>query len=146
MNQNSKCNTCDLGYYEDDKYWCTQYNKFVDVDRNVCLFYGIESNAENMVVRKATEFDMVLDEINDMFYSKNKEYRSDSDIFNNFRQTAIRHFGSASKENMIKTLLIYADKHASALAVNGFNDSNFEERCIDLAVYHIIAVCISRMK
>lgn len=87
-----------------------------------------------------TEIKQILNDIEDMFETKNDQYGSkqEQDEFYNFRQQALRTFGNDDPESMYKILKILVDKHLVTLNKNGLDDSNFEERCIDVIVYHII--------
>ena len=87
----------------------------------------------------------ILTEIEVLFKDKNDQYAS-NDPFHNFRQTAIRHFGRASNENMFKSLQILADKHLVTLSKEGVGDDAFEERCKDVVVYYLIAIAMKRME
>lgn len=95
-----------------------------------------------------TEIKQILNDIENMFTTKNDQYGSKQkqDEFYNFRQQALRTFGNDDPESMYKILKILVDKHLVTLNKNGLDDSNFEERCIDVIVYHIIAIFMHRLK
>ncbi|MDW7668057.1 MAG: hypothetical protein SCJ93_04475 [Bacillota bacterium] len=95
-----------------------------------------------------SEISQILNDIENMFTTKNDQYGSkqEQDEFYNFRQQALRTFGNDDPESMYKILKILVDKHLVTLNKNGLDDSNFEERCIDVIVYHIIAIFMHRLK
>lgn len=86
----------------------------------------------------------LAEKIKNMFGNKQIGYGLDSDGLHNFRSSALRIFGEASPENMLRVLQILQDKHLVALTNKGLDDKEFEERCIDVAVYSLIAVGIAR--
>lgn len=83
-----------------------------------------------------------LDEVKQVFDYKNTSYGKDDDPFHNFRQSAIRVFGSGTPENMFTVLLTLVDKHLVALANKGLSDKEFAERIKDVIVYSSIALGI----
>jgi hypothetical protein len=89
-----------------------------------------------------TEFlerlDKEFQRIREIFTERNKSYGKDEDLFHNFRQSAIRHFGDDSSENMFKVAEILVDKHNVALANKGANDPVCDERPSDRIVYSLI--------
>lgn len=89
-----------------------------------------------------TEFlerlDKEFQRIREIFTERNKSYGKDEDLFHNFRQSAIRHFGDDSSENMFKVAEILVDKHNVALANKGANDPVCDERLSDRIVYSLI--------
>lgn len=90
---------------------------------------------------------IILDEIEKLkflFTKKNTGYGGDEDGLYNFRESAARHFGEQTPENMYKVLAILRDKHDVALAKNGLNDPDFSERMRDSVVYGLLALAIKR--
>jgi hypothetical protein len=89
-----------------------------------------------------TEFlerlDKEFQRIREIFTERNKSYGKDEDLFHNFRQSAIRHFGNDSTESMFKVAEILVDKHNVALANKGANDPVCDERLSDRIVYSLI--------
>lgn len=77
-------------------------------------------------------------QIKDLFTERNKSYGADGDLFYNFRQSAVRHFGNDSTESMFKVAEILVDKHNVALANKGANDPVCDERLSDRIVYSLI--------
>lgn len=82
-----------------------------------------------------------LDNIEKKFAEKNKRYGQDQDGFYNFTQGAKHHYGDASPNNTFRMLMAYTSKHIVALEQPDAltNDGEFEERCLDVAVYMMIA-------
>jgi len=89
-----------------------------------------------------TEFlerlDKEFQRIREIFTERNKSYGADGDLFYNFRQSAVRHFGNDSTESMFKVAEILVDKHNVALANKGANDPACEERLNDRIVYSLL--------
>jgi hypothetical protein len=86
-----------------------------------------------------------LDEIRAKFTYKNGNYGADDDAFHNFRETAHRVLKDDSAEGMHKALMVYMDKHLTALAKNGLHDKEFEDRNEDDIVYSLIAIAMGRL-
>lgn len=82
-----------------------------------------------------------LDNIEKKFAEKNKRYGQDKDGFYNFTQGAKLHYGDASPDNTFRMLMAYTSKHIVALEQPDAltNDEEFDERCLDVAVYMMIA-------
>lgn len=90
------------------------------------------------IISSATE------RINSMFKTKQVGYGKPYDALHNFRATALRVYGDDSPESMLAVLQVLQDKHLVALVNKGLRDPEFEERCIDVAVYSLIAIGIGR--
>lgn len=86
----------------------------------------------------------LADKIKAMFDFKNVGYGQAEDGLHNFRSSAARNFGEPTPANMLKVLQVLQDKHLVALANKGLDLKDFEERCIDVAVYSLIAIGIAR--
>lgn len=86
-----------------------------------------------------------LDAIREKFAYKNGNYGAGDDAFHNFRETARRVMGDDSAENMHRVLMVYMDKHLTALAKNGLADREFEDRNEDDIVYSLIAIAMARV-
>lgn len=95
-------------------------------------------NELNAIVRE------MANRVGQMFSVKQEGYGQDEDGLHNFRASAKRIYGEATHENMLKVLQTLQDKHLVALANRGLGDKEFEERCLDVAVYSFIAVGILR--
>jgi len=83
-----------------------------------------------------------LSKIAEMFARKNKVYGADGeDAFYNFTKGAELMFKEATFDTKFRTLMAYASKHVVTLAVPNaiLNDTDFAERCLDIAVYMLIA-------
>jgi hypothetical protein len=80
-------------------------------------------------------------EIMKLFAAKNERYGADEDAFYNFTKGAELLFGEATYETKFKALMAYASKHIVTLAQPGAitNDKDFSERCLDIAIYMLIA-------
>lgn len=73
--------------------------------------------------------------------SKNTAYGTEDDAFYNFDRGATLVFGEASFDATFRTLMAYASKHIVTLAKPGaiLLDPEFEDRCLDVALYMLIA-------
>jgi hypothetical protein len=83
-----------------------------------------------------------LERVKKVFENKNRSYGKGNDAFHNFRATAIRKYGEGSPGKMYDVLFTLMDKHLVALANNGLDDPEFEERTRDVIVYSLIALGI----
>lgn len=81
-------------------------------------------------------------ELTQLFQEKNKDYGDGQDAFYNFRQSALRLYGSGDKEDMFKVLVTLADKHWVTLSSKGMKDKHFTERLRDIAVYALIGIAM----
>lgn len=83
-------------------------------------------------------------EIVNTFEHKNISYGGapGKNVFHNFAESARRVLGEDTKENRFTVLLTLVDKHLVALANKGVTDLDFEERCVDIAVYMMLAIGI----
>jgi hypothetical protein len=91
--------------------------------------------------------DKLLDQIRDLFSTKNQSYGAGGDVFHNFRNTARRVLPQqfeSEHEEMFRVLAVYADKHWVALCNKGLSDSEFEERCKDIMVYMTLAIAMKK--
>lgn len=81
-----------------------------------------------------------------LFRSKNASYGADQDAFYNFTKGAELLFGEADYDTKFRTLMAYASKHIVTLCKPGaiLNDKEFEERCLDIAVYMLIAKAMKK--
>lgn len=90
------------------------------------------------------------EEMIDTFKRKNQSYGGGvgegKDTFHNFAESARRCFGRDTAENRIKVLMVLVDKHLVALNNTGVYDPEFEERCMDIAVYMMLAIGIGMEK
>lgn len=82
-----------------------------------------------------------VEKVRDMFLSKNDRYGQDRDGLFNFTQGAKLLYGDASPDNSFRTLMGYVSKHIVTLSQPDAltNDNEFEDRCLDVAVYMLIA-------
>jgi hypothetical protein len=83
-------------------------------------------------------------EIIDTFERKNVSYGGGegADTFHNFSESARRCYGKDTVENRLKVLMVLVDKHLVALNNTGVSDPDFQERCVDVAVYMMLAIGI----
>lgn len=96
-----------------------------------------------------------MQDIEKKFGYKNGNYGAGEDAFFNFRSTANRavipflraKYGIEVSEGdaMFLTLMVYMDKHLTALAKNGLADKEFEDRNEDDIVYSLIAIAMARV-
>lgn len=86
----------------------------------------------------------LADQIKQMFDVKNVGYGQFGDGLHNFRSSAIRIYGRSTPANMLQVLQVLQDKHLVALSNKGLALKDFEERCLDVAVYSLIAIGIAR--
>lgn len=95
-----------------------------------------------------TVLPQVFNTVQDKFCVKNKSYGHDDDLFYNFRSTALRILKPRTElalyRAMLQTLLIYVDKHLVAMSNASFDDSEFEERAVDIMVFMAIALAMYR--
>ncbi|EAX47541.1 hypothetical protein TcarDRAFT_1276 [Thermosinus carboxydivorans Nor1] len=82
-----------------------------------------------------------LNEVKSLFEYKNGAYGAENDVFWNFRQTALRKFGSALPPAMFDVAYILADKHWVALG-KGIDVAEAEERLQDMIVYCLIMLAM----
>lgn len=85
-----------------------------------------------------------LDSIRELFTLKNVSYGIEDDVFHNFRNTALRVFGTDDHETMFRVLLTYMDKHLVALANKGIKEKEYESRLQDIIVYSLLAIALGR--
>ena len=93
--------------------------------------------------------DSICDTVKEIFELKNTQYGALEDALYNLRAMLPLLRIIAKPEYTDFELLFYAaeilaEKHRVTLALNGFNDSNFEERQTDLIVYGMIKQAIYR--
>ncbi|MBP2653319.1 MAG: hypothetical protein H6Q73_888 [Firmicutes bacterium] len=79
--------------------------------------------------------------IESLFTRKNQSYGANDDAFYNFTKGAELLFDEATYDTKFRTLMAYLTKHIVTLAKSDaiLNDPEFEERCLDVAVYMLIA-------
>lgn len=83
--------------------------------------------------------------IEKLFAYKNKSYGMEDDVFYNFRASAGRVIKAQyddAYEDMFRVLACYVDKHWVALCNKGLQDSEFEERCLDIINYMLLAIAL----
>lgn len=82
-----------------------------------------------------------LQNIGEIFARKNGAYGQNQDALYNFTKGAELLFGEANFDTKFKTLFAYASKHIAALTQPEaiYKDPEFAERCLDIAVYMLIA-------
>lgn len=81
-----------------------------------------------------------LDVIDSMFENKNGTYGSDDNAFLNFHKSALIFFEESNPNTRFRMLMAFLSKHISALTKDGaiYNDKEFSERLMDMAVYALI--------
>lgn len=77
-----------------------------------------------------------------LFEEKNRSYGMEKDGFYNFSETARRVFGTGDLMHAFAVLRILADKHWVALANNGLDDPEADQRLRDIAVYALIGLAM----
>lgn len=89
----------------------------------------------------ARSIDEDLSKIAALFAAKNQNYGASEDAFYNFTKGAELLFGEADYDTKFRCLMAYASKHIVTLFKPGaiYNDKDFDERCLDIAVYMLIA-------
>jgi hypothetical protein len=85
-----------------------------------------------------------LQSIKDLFAFKNISYGMDDDVFHNFRNTALRVFGTDDHQMMLKVLMTYMDKHLVAIVNKGLYDKEYESRLKDIIVYSLLAIAMGK--